>query len=116
MTTTTACKASKTNMFYTVIGIYDANTQILIGRIANSTITRCRETATNSAKNEAFDFVEKELAKLWWCKRYGITALQFDKMLSDGIISPLKSFTFKVEEQRVFKQPKRVVKSDCLTR
>lgn len=96
-TTTSACKASKA--FYTVVGIYDAKTQIFVGRISNKTITRCRETATSCALNRAFDFVENDLAKRWWCKRYGITASQFDAMLQDGVIDPLESFTFKVEKQ-----------------
>ena len=98
-TTTSACKASK--VFYTVVGIYDAKTQIRVGSIANKCTTRSASYARGIAKSKALIFEEDELYKPWMCKRYGITASQFDAMLADGVIDPLDSFTIKVEEQRI---------------
>lgn len=89
--------------FYTVVGIYDAKTQILIGRSACKNITRSSYRAECYAIDDAKHYVLENWACKWWCNRYGITASQFDAMLQDGVIDPLESFTFKVEEQRVYK-------------
>lgn len=104
-TTASACKASK--VYYTVVGIYDAKTQIRVGSIADKCTTRSASYAKGIAKGKAFIFAEDELYKPWICKRYGITASQFDAMLEDGVIDALDSFTIKVEEQRIL---------DCQTR
>lgn len=106
MTTTTAsaCKASK--VYYTVVGIYDAKTQIRVGSIADKCKTRSSAYAEGRAKTKAFIFAEDELAKPWICNRYGITATQFDAMLEDGFLD-VDCFTIKVEEHRVL---------DCQTR
>jgi hypothetical protein len=98
-TATSACKASKA--FYTVVGIYDAKTQIRVGSIADKCVTRSSAYAESKAKGRAFIFAEDELYKPWMCKKYGITASQFEAMLQDGVIDPLESFTFKVEKQRI---------------
>ena len=103
-TTASACKASK--VYYTVVGIYDAKTQIRVGSIADKCKTRSSAYAEGKAKAKAFIFAEDELFKPWVCNRYGITASQFDAMLEDGVID-FDCFTIKVEEQRIL---------DCQTR
>lgn len=104
-TTASACKASK--VYYTVVGIYDAKTQIRVGAIADKCKTRSSAYAESKAKSRAFIFAEDELYKPWMCKRYGLTASQFEAMLADGVIDALESFTFKTEEQRILDCPTR---------
>ena len=103
-TTNRANEVSKfSREHYVMVGIYDAKTQIRIGSIA--TIQRCRssEGAEMLAKSEAYDYVVNELAKPRMCKRYGITASQFDAMEADGVIDPIESFTLKVEVHREYR-------------
>lgn len=87
---------------YVMVGIYDAKTQIRIGSIASIQKTRSSERAEKLAESEAYDYVVDELAKPWMCKRYGITASQFDAMVADGVIDPIESFTLKTEVHRVY--------------
>lgn len=98
-TTTSACKASKA--FYTVVGIYDAKTNIRLGYVDDGRNCRSSFRAVDMAIEKAKHIVLESVACERWCKSYGITASQFGSMLADGVIDPLKSFTFEIEEQRL---------------
>lgn len=89
-----------TQQFYTAVSIYDATTQILLGRMASTNKGRCSVRAREAAVSKIKHFVLEAWSRNHFRKRYGITASQFDALLADGAIAPLESFTFKVDEHR----------------
>ena len=89
-----------TQQFYTAVSIYDATTQINLGRMASTNKCRCSERAKDLALSKIKHFVLEAWSRNHYRKRYGLTASQFNALLADGVIAPLESFTFKVDEHR----------------
>ena len=86
--------------YYTVVSIYDAKTQIFLGRMGRRTTSRCSVRAKEAAIENVKHSVLESWSRNWWRSKYGITASQFDALLADGVIAPLESFTFKVDEHK----------------
>ena len=88
--------------FNITIGIYDTNTGICLEEATRTLAsTGCSERAESQVIRIVKDAVLEGRAKPKCCKRYGLTASQFDAMLADGVIYPLESYTFKVEKCEV---------------
>lgn len=80
-----------------VVSIFDANTRILLDASLYPVDCRCSERAKIQAIEATKNYVLANRAKRTWCKRYGITASQFEALLADGRIDPLKDYVFEAE-------------------
>lgn len=88
--------------FNITIGIYDTNTGLCLSEATRTwATTGCSARAESQVIRLVKDYVLEGWSKPTWCKRYGLTATQFNTMLADGVIDPLESITFKVEKCEV---------------
>lgn len=80
-----------------VVSIKDATTGIEIARSLYPVDCRCSERAKIMAIESAKRFTLNYRAKEKWCKQYGISVSQYEALLSDNRIDPLKDYTFDAE-------------------
>lgn len=83
--------------YHVTISVKDANTQIELRQMQHTIIGRGgSERAEWRAIEQAKDFVLEFWARDWWYRHYLITATQFDELVKDGMINPLRVWDFKV--------------------
>lgn len=88
--------------FNITIGIYDTKIGLCLEEATRTfASTGCSERAEREVIRIVKDAVLEGRVKPEYCKRYRLTASQFDEMLADGVINPTESYTFKVEKCEV---------------